>query len=63
IKGPFEDPASYTDYSLAVSKDFSGFVVSGAIVGTDADKTFYSSPVNGKRLGKTSLVVGVKYNF
>jgi len=63
IKGPFEDAGSYTDYSLTLSKDFSGFVVSGAIVGTDADKSFYSSPVNGKELGKTTLVVGVKYNF
>ena len=63
IKGPFSDPGSYTDFSLTVSKDFSGLVVSGAIVGTDADKSFYSSPVNGKELGKTSLVVGVKYNF
>ena len=63
IKGPFSDPGSYTDFSLTLSKDFSGLVVSGAIVGTDADKSFYSSPVNGKELGKTSLVVGVKYNF
>ena len=63
ITGPFSDPGSYTDYALTLSKDFSGLVVSGAIVGTDADKSFYSSPVNGKELGKTSLVVGVKYNF
>lgn len=63
IKGPFSDPGSYTDYALTLSKDFSGLVVSGAIVGTDADKSFYSSPVNGKELGKAGLVVGVKYNF
>jgi uncharacterized protein (TIGR02001 family) len=63
IKGPFSDLGSYTDVALTLSKDFSGLVVSGAIVGTDADKGFYSSPVNGKELGKTSLVVGVKYNF
>lgn len=63
INGPFSGPGSYTDYALTVSKDFSGFVVSGAVIGTNADKTFYASPVNGKELGKTSLVVGVKYNF
>lgn len=63
IKGPASGPGSYTDYALTVSKDFSGFVVSGAVIGTDADKSFYSSPVNGKELGKTSLVVGVKYTF
>jgi uncharacterized protein (TIGR02001 family) len=63
IKGPFSGPGSYTDYSLTVSKDFSGLVLSAAVVGTDADKSFYSSPVNGKELGKTTLVVGAKYNF
>ena len=34
-----------------------------APLGTDADKSFYSSPVNGKFLGKTALVLGVKVNF
>ena len=63
IRGPFSGPASYTDYSLTLSKDFSGLVLSAAIVGTDADKSFYSSPVGGKQLGKTGVVVGVKYNF
>ena len=63
IKGPFSDPGSYTDYALTVSKDFSGVVVSGAVIGTDADKTFYVSPVNGKELGKTTFVLGAKVNF
>ena len=63
IKGPFSGAGSHTDYPLTLSKDVSGFVISAAVVGTDADKAFYSSPVNGKELGKTSLVVGVKYNF
>lgn len=53
--------ASYTDYSLTVAKDFNGLVVSGAIVGTDTDA--YISPVGAKDLGKTSLVLGLKYNF
>lgn len=63
ISGPFSSVASYTDYALTVSKDFSGFLVSVALVGTDADKAFYSSPVNGKELGKAGLVLGVKYSF
>lgn len=63
IKGPFSGPATYTDYSLTLSKDFNGLVPSIAIVGTDADKSFYGSPVNGKFLGKTAVVVGVKYSF
>jgi hypothetical protein len=37
--------------------------LSGAIVGTDADKTFYFSPVNGKELGKAGVVLGAKYAF
>ncbi len=58
--------ASYTDYSLTVSKDFNGLVPSLAIVGTDADKGFYVPGVAAKStkfLGKTAVVVGVKYNF
>lgn len=63
IAGPLKSDASYTDYSLTVSKDFSGVVLSVALVGTDADKSFYSSPVNGKELGKTGVVLGLKYAF
>jgi uncharacterized protein (TIGR02001 family) len=57
---------SYTDYSLTVSKDFSGLVLSAAAVGTDTKKVAggpaYVSP-KGKDLGKAALVLGVKYNF
>lgn len=55
--------ASYTDYSLTLAKDFSGLVLSGAIIGTDASKTAYASPADGKFLGKTTLVVGLKKTF
>ena len=63
IKGPFSSVGSYTDYSLTASMDFSGFVVSAALVGTDADKSFYSSPANGKELGKPGIVLAVKKTF
>lgn len=66
IKGPFSDPATYGDYSLTVSKDFKGLVPSLAIVGTDADKNFYIPGPNAnstKFLGKTGVVLGVKYTF
>ena len=58
--------ASYTDYSLTVSKDFSGLVPSIAIVGTDASKSFYvpgGAANSNKFLGKSGVVVGIKYNF
>ena len=58
--------ASYTDYSLTVSKDFSGLVPSIAIVGTDANKSFYvpgGAANSSKFLGKSGVVVGIKYNF
>lgn len=52
--------ASYTDYSVTLAKDFSGLVVSATLIGTDAKG--YLGP-NGKDLGKTSLVVGLKKTF
>jgi len=63
ISGPFSGPGTYTDYSLTVTKDFSGLVLGAALVGTDADESFYVSPVNGKKLGKTGVVLSLKYNF
>lgn len=65
IKGPATDVATYTDYSLTVAKDFSGFLLSAALVGTDADKSFYTSGPNhgDKDLGKPTLVLGVKKTF
>lgn len=54
---------SYTDYSLTLAKDFSGLVVSAGVIGTDANKAAYASPVNGKFMGKTMLVVGLKKTF
>ena len=53
-------------YSLTVSKDFSGLVPSLAIVGTNADKNFYvpgGAANSTKFLGKTTVVAGLKYTF
>ncbi len=56
-------PASYTDYSVTVGKDFgNGISASAAVVGTDADDSVYFTPA-GKFTGKTGLVLGVKYSF
>lgn len=57
---------SYTDWSVTVSKDFEGFEVSAAVVGTNTRKfagvPAYVSP-DGKDLGRTGLVVSVKKSF
>lgn len=56
--------ASYTDWSLTVAKDFgNGLSASIAGVSTDADKGYYANPRNGKFMGKSGLVAGVKYTF
>jgi len=53
---------SYTDYALTLSKDFSGVVPSISLIGTDAQKGSYVAP-NGNQLGRSGVVVGLKYNF
>jgi uncharacterized protein (TIGR02001 family) len=63
ITGTFSDVATYTDYALGVTYDLNGILLGASVVGTDADEAFYSSPVNGKELGKTGLVVSAKYSF
>jgi uncharacterized protein (TIGR02001 family) len=63
VAGTGNSPLSYTDYSLAVNKDFgNGLVGSATLVGTDADKTLYFTPA-GKFTGRGGLVLGIKYNF
>lgn len=52
---------SYTDYSLSLVKDFgNGLAASAMLVGTDNDN--YRAP-NGRNLGRSGLVLGVKYTF
>jgi hypothetical protein len=66
IKGLYASEATYTDYSLTLSKDFSGWVPSIAVVGTNADEGFYvpgTEANSTKFLGKTAAVVALKYNF
>ena len=58
---------TYMDYSLTAAKDFSGFVVSAGVVGTNWKSHFgfpATLPGSGtKDLGKAGLVVGVKKTF
>ena len=50
----------YTDYSLALSKDYAGLIFTGAIIG--ADTNAYVGP-NNKNLAKSGLVLTVKKTF
>lgn len=55
--------ADYTDYSLTVAKDFgNGLSASAAAIGSDAKRVFYTD-LNGKYIGNSTIVVGVKYSF
>lgn len=56
------DPFSYTDWSLAVNKEFgNGLAASAAWVDTDSNGQ-YLAP-SGKHLARGGLVLGVKYSF
>lgn len=68
VKG-WTDILSYTDYSLTLSKDISGTVVSLTFVGTDT-KTVSGNPngnayygPSGENLGKESVFFGIKRTF
>jgi len=57
------DAFSYTDYSVALARDFgNGLTASVAAVGTDADRALYVTPA-GRFTGRTGLVLGGKYTF
>ncbi|MFM7026275.1 MAG: TorF family putative porin [Limnohabitans sp.] len=63
IKGAANVDGSYTDYALTLAKDLgNGLSATAALVGTDASKTFYTTP-NDKFPGRTGAVVGLKYSF
>lgn len=56
--------ADYTDYSLALAKDLgNGLVVSAAAIATSTQKPGFYTDSKGKDLGKSTVVVGLKYNF
>lgn len=63
ISGTYSDVASYTDYSLGLSKEVvTGLTVTAAIVGTNARKDWYITP-SGKFLGRSGGVLTLKYVF
>jgi uncharacterized protein (TIGR02001 family) len=55
--------ASYTDWKLGVTRDFGVASAALAYIGTNARKSAYASPVNGKFLGRSALVLTVSKTF
>jgi uncharacterized protein (TIGR02001 family) len=63
IAGSGNGDFSYTDFSVAVTKDFGkGLTVTATVLGTDAKDGSYITP-SGKNTGKTGATIGVKYAF
>jgi uncharacterized protein (TIGR02001 family) len=56
-------PASYSDWKAGVSKDIGIATAALALIGTDASETAYTSPANGKFLGRRALVLTVNKSF
>ena len=55
--------ASYTDWKVGLTRDFGVMTGALAYVGTNAGKTAYASPANGKFLGKSALVLTLSKTF
>ena len=55
--------ASYTDWKLGITKDFGAASAALAYIGTNARKSAYASPANGKFLGKSALLLTVSKTF
>ena len=55
--------ASYTDWKVGVTRDFGVLTGALAYVATNAGKTAYASPANGKFLGKSALVLTLSKTF
>ena len=63
IAGSGNGDFSYTDFSVAVTKDFGkGLTVTATVLGTDAKDGSYITPA-GKNTGKNGVTLGVKYAF
>jgi len=55
--------ASYYDWKMGVSKEFYGVGFSLAYIDTDAKDATYTSPANGKNMGRAALVLTATKTF
>ncbi|MFG6446667.1 TorF family putative porin [Roseateles sp. BYS180W] len=66
VAGTLNPQASYTDYSLTLSKTYKGFTPSLTLVGTNADQSYYVPGTLARStqfLGKRGVVAGLKYTY
>ena len=56
------DP-TYTDYKLSVTKDFSGYVVGATYSSTNTSSSSFYTNLQGKKLGKGTLVLSLSRTF
>ena len=54
---------SYTDWKVGFSRDLGIATGALAVIGSNAGKTSYASPVNGKFMGKSGLVLSISKTF
>jgi uncharacterized protein (TIGR02001 family) len=58
---------SYADYKISLAKELSGFNLGLALVGTNADSTYYqagnSAALDPQKLGKTAAVLSISKTF
>lgn len=57
------EAADYTDWKVGATRDFGIVTGTLAVVGTNASKTAYASPANGKFTGKTALLLTISKTF
>jgi len=55
--------AEYTDWKIGATRDLGFATLAAAVIGTNADKSAYASPANGKFLGKTALQLTLSKTF
>ena len=58
---------SYADYKLSLAKEVGGFNLGLAVVGSNADATFYqtgnSAGLESRKLGTTAVVLSIGKTF
>ena len=63
VSGSTSGGASYTDWKVGVTKDFSGTVVGLSYIDTNASEAWYTNPTSNKDMGKGRVLLSVTRTF